>query len=379
MHDFIAQVTDPSHNNYQSPQQGDNASWESLRTTQIRPLVEVASTAIYEEFSPPPFNVAQGMVGLFREHYGDKYPDADFLNPSKIIDLIQQGKYIFVAILDEQGEVFGIGAISKFDYISANTEQYGRVGEFCKLIIAKRAQGQGHADILTEMRLEIAHELNLESVVSLPFGSHVKSQSSLTTRGFQPSGIALCDWLDVNGTGRRESAIFMHKILDSKIREHRRIFVPEKLHPVIDLAYKLLDLNCARELSVNVVSEAIAAQLPNYLASSRSGMETQEDKASASVRLFLHCPSTVDSAIELAKQADVTGLKHISVSLDVCNEAAYYAVEKLIASGFRFSGIQPLGKTDILTLQKVFDLPADAGIKHCANATKEMLDQILAG
>lgn len=320
--------------------------WDSARAPQMRAPVRVESTCMFDERNLPNDTAAKSMAGLFREAYGEKYPDECFLDPLQIREVIRSGKYRFSAALDQAGQTLGIGGISKFEYLGANVEHFGSVCEFGKLIVAKRAQGMGLAGVLTKMRIEYVEQMGYSSVVSLPFGSHDFSQRSLTKAGFERGGISFCDWDDVFGIGQRESALFMHKIVDPEIRNARQVFLPSALHHVASIAYE--SLKCERTFDSSTVGTA-----------SGQPHEIRADELSGALQIFLHCPSSVEAMLsEVAVKArEMSDLKHIAVSMDIGNPLAVPTIERLLNDGFRFSGLHPFAKSDLLTMQKVFDLP----------------------
>jgi GNAT superfamily N-acetyltransferase len=325
----------------------ENADWISLKKIQDTQPSLAPRCQICNSTNLPSIEIASGIADVYRAVYGEKHPDKDLLNPDAITQKIAHDKLIYAVLQDQNQKVLAVAALAFLNYFGTNIEQYGAIRELGKLAVLPEFRKNGYASILTKMRVEHAIELGASSLVSVAVGSHANSQHTLSKFGFRPSGVSIRDWQDIFNPEQRESSIFMHKIIDPKIKDSRPIFVPQDLHRVISIAYESLE--CAREF--------VQVRDPGNLTPACTSYSLQSDRASSNAQFFLHCPSNIDSLTKSIKQDRFRELKHLSVTLDIGEPQSCTAVSKLLDIGFCFAGVHPFEKTDLLTLQRVRDLP----------------------
>jgi len=327
----------------------ENADWISLKKNQdLKPSL-TPDCQIYNSTNLPSAEIASGIADVYRAVYGENHPDKDLLNPAAISQKIARDTLIYAVIQDQDQQVVAVAALAYLNCFGTNVEQYGAIKELGKLAVLPEFRKNGYASILTKMRVEHAIELGASSLVSVAVGSHANSQHTLSKNGFRPSGVSIRDWQDIFDPEQRESSIFMHKIIDPKIKDSRQIFVPQDLHRVVSIAYESLE--CEREF--------VQAKEPGNLTPACTSYSLQSDRASSNAQFFLHCPSNIDSLTKSIKQDRLRELKHLSVTLDIGEPQSCAAVSKLLDIGFCFAGVHPFEKTDLLTLQRVRDLPED--------------------
>ena len=222
------------------------------------------------------------------------------------------------------------------------------------------------------MRLSIVDKLGFDGLVSLPYTSHNISQQSLSKEGFLISGLSLCDCPEMFGNGQRDGTVFTHRILDSAILSHRKVVVPIQLHSVMQQIYK--SLNCVRDLSDCADGIDCHSLKPNG-----EELGIRVDPISNAAMVFLRCPSRIDEFFELISGNTYEKLSHISVSLDTANPKSYGAINRLLESRFIFSAVHPFAKTDLLTLQRISDLPGDIEkfVKLYPNQNESILNDIV--
>ena len=112
-----------------------NSNFQSSLEQQ-RERVRIDKRHIFDQSHIPSLAEAQAIVSLVKQVYGDKYPNTSFVQHEHICEMINSGEYIIAALQNKDGEMLGIGAISKFDYLGSDVEAYGKVCEFCKLMVA---------------------------------------------------------------------------------------------------------------------------------------------------------------------------------------------------------------------------------------------------
>lgn len=328
---------------------------EEVHHALSHPSLEAFRTAsqhtptVYSSKVPIPRMHAENISDIFREVYGDRYPYTRIYDPALIQEDVANGEYHLVALVSSTtGSVVAAGALIKFkDYggVLAEDELVLEVG---KIVVSPQHQGLGLGKSVVRSLVQVGGELGATQLFTLAVATHDLSQKMLFYFGFRPSGISVCDWPNMLHPEVRESGILMQLFLNSNIQGERTVYSHPLISTALSTAYgstgcqRTQILERPQEISTNVEQARLIENI---------------DRESSSVQIFLPAEADVAHAVKRSSEYVRAGAKHVSITLSLLEPSTYKAVDKLFQEGFRFSMVQPLGTTDLLTLQRAEEIP----------------------
>ena len=293
----------------------------------------------YHKNNPVDYQTALDIGQLFRKHYGRAYNIPAIRRPKNLVKEVSSGKSELIVIRDHQGRVVGHGAVLNLSDRSA---------KLCRHIVSKHARGLGLSSVIKRRSLDIvaAKQIQGEIDVAVIQGvtSHPITQTNYLKEGFRPTGLYDRKYSDFFSKGYRESVVRLEQVLDPKLLEERKVYLPSVLKDAAEHVYQTLGGKRAIEIVPGGTPPGRKERAVEVDESERQGF-------SALSLTFGNLRPPKNISLDLMKSYS-PDVKHVSARVNISEENAIDQLNTLRASGFYFAAVEVRKDADYLVMQK---------------------------
>lgn len=274
----------------------------------------------------------EGMISCIRDEYGNTYFKRDFYNPSYFKKETESGHITFLVAETKEGRIAGMLALKSF-------ETGEGICEIASQIFRKEYRGYGLAFPFFEYGMEILERRHYSAAYCLPVLFHDVTQRLLYRLGLRATGFLL-NVFDMqrithsyrNGRNTKHSQGIQVRAMEK--RDAGKIYLPEEHRAFCRRIYESLEVAyCMAEEGTD------EGKIPSV-----SGLEfwQNERQSSLEIQLYSVGMDLEEQLQQIYRKFPLIRRQTANLLLNIGDENAVWAYEKLKGAGYFFTGLKPL-------------------------------------
>lgn len=308
-------------------------------STGNNPVPRLSELKRYDPQNPLPLAVAVEVGELFKQVYGDEYPDYIINDPRAFCSEVSNGSLISFVARSTTGEIIGHAALVRY-----NEEAF----EFGRDVVSPASRGIGLSKLLVQERLDFIQQeagaLAVSQVVAETVTGHARSQNTYIKHDFIPSGVYAGIYTDFFGQGKRETTVLKVRLLEQSLIEERSCYLPSDYSTISELTYNQFG---AKRTIDSREAPAALQDAASY------SLNTDDLKGFGLVKAEVLDSGNLGQLLADLASLEAGGAMYSAVSLSLSKPEALAQINELREAGFVYCGIK-IGKSeDQLILQKV--------------------------